>query len=206
MTQIFELNHDNPQPYTISKLAKIIENDGVLAIPTNSSYALVAAFDSQKGTSRIKTIRKLNDKHDFTLLFENIKQFCEFVSITNVQFRSIKANINGDFTFIMPAGKHTQKYLLTKRKTIGARIPNHSIPKALLQKINKPLASTSLILPNESLPLNDVQAIAIELNNKIDGVVTTGYVGHSPTTVIDMTTHSPSIIRIGGGDPSLFGL
>ena len=207
MAQFFRIHPQNPQPRLIRHAAEIIHDGGVIAYPTDSCYALGCRVGDHEAATRIRTIRKVNEGHHFTLMCRNLAEIGGYAHINNAQHRLIKAITPGSYTFILMANKKLPRRILhVKRKTIGLRIPAHSIAQALLAELNEPLLSTSLILPGHALPLTDAYEIRERLEHKVDLVIEGNSCGVEMTTVIDFTGEDPILIRKGRGDLSTLGV
>lgn len=176
--------------------------EGVIVYPTDSAYALGCRLGNKKGLQRIKQIRQLKDQHCLTLLCRDISEMALFAQLENPIFRLIKANTPGPYTFLLPVtSHHLPRYLINvKRKSIGIRIPDSKIVHALLEMIDQPLVSTTLILPDTDLPLLEPEAMCDILGKRVDLVIDGGFCGLEPTTVIDLSANAPEIIRCGKGD------
>ncbi|WP_373777380.1 L-threonylcarbamoyladenylate synthase [Glaesserella sp.] len=204
MSQFFYIHPENPQPRLINQAIEIIKNGGVIVYPTDSGYALGCAIGDKHAMDRIVAIRKLPPNHNFTLMCHDLSELSHYAFVTNSSYRLIKNNVPNPYTFILPATKELPRRLLTKRKTIGIRVPNNVIALALLNALGEPILSCSLMLPDEEVTQSDPDAIYDHLSHQVDLVIHGGYLGQSPTTVIDLTQESPEIIRVGSGDPTPF--
>ncbi|MZF84146.1 threonylcarbamoyl-AMP synthase [Streptomyces sp. SID5643] len=199
------MHPDNPQARTIGQIADSIRADALVAYPTDSCYALGCRLGSRDGIDRIRTIRKLDDRHHFTLVCQDFAQLGQFVRIDNDVFRAIKASTPGSYTFILPATKEVPRVLQhPKKKTVGVRIPDHVVTQALLAELGEPLLSSTLLLPGEEEPMTQGWEIKDLLDHVLDGVVDSGDCGTEPTTVVDFSGGEAEIVRIGAGDPSRF--
>ena len=205
MARYFDVHPDNPQPRALAQVAEIARGGGLVAYPTDSGYALGCQLGNRDGLERIRTIRKLTDKHHFTLVCSEFAQLGAYVEMNNVVFRAIKAATPGPYTFILKASREAPKAMLhPKKKTVGVRVPNHVTTLALLREMGEPLMSSTLILPDAEDPMTDGWAVNDALGNELDAVVDSGDCGLEPTTVIDLTGDEPEIIRYGAGDPAPF--
>ncbi|HEX4831215.1 MAG TPA: L-threonylcarbamoyladenylate synthase [Trebonia sp.] len=205
MARYFDIHPVNPQARSISQVADIVRAGGLIAYPTDSCYALGCQFGNKEGIERIRSIRKLDDKHHMTLVCEDFAQLGQFVHVPNSIFRAIKAAIPGRYTFILPATKEVPRRLQHPgKKTVGARIPDHVVTKALLAELGEPLVSSTLLLPGQEDPLTQGWEINEELGNVLDAVIDSGDCGTEPTTVIDFSGDEPEIVRYGAGDPAIF--
>lgn len=207
MSQFFQIHPDNPQLRLIKQAAQIIHQGGIVALPTDSCYALVCHLDDKDAVTRLRRIRGVDDKHHLTLLCRDLSEIAQYAKVDNRQFRMLKAATPGPFTFILEATKEVPRRLShPSRKTIGLRVPENAITHALLDELQQPLLGTTLILPNDVEPLTDAELVRERLEKQIDLVIDGGACSLSPTTVIDMTKEAPELIRLGRGDVALFGL
>ncbi|GAA2293526.1 MULTISPECIES: L-threonylcarbamoyladenylate synthase [Streptomyces] len=205
MAKYYDVHPDNPQARTIGQIADSIRADALVAYPTDSCYALGCRIGSRDGIDRIRTIRKLDDRHHFTLVCQDFAQLGQFVRIDNDVFRAIKASTPGSYTFILPATKEVPRVLQhPKKKTVGVRIPDHVVTQALLAELGEPLLSSTLLLPGEEEPMTQGWEIKDLLDHVLDGVVDSGDCGTEPTTVVDFSGGEAEIVRHGAGDPSRF--
>ena len=205
MSQFFTIHPTNPQPRLIKQAADLVRNGAVIAYPTDSCYALGCHLGDKEAVARIRQIRGVDDKHHMTMVCRDLSELARYARVDNVQFRLLKNNTPGSYTFILDATKEVPKRLQhPKRSTIGVRIPDHPVALALLEELGEPLLSSTLILPNEEFAMNDAEQIRDRLQHQIDLVVDGGAVGLDPTTVIDLTTDTPVVVRFGKGDVSPF--
>ncbi len=205
MARYFDVHPENPQPRTIAQAVEIVRSGGLIAYPTDSCFALGCALGNQDGKDRITRIRRLDDKHHFTLVCSDFAQLGQFVHVDNSIFRAVKAATPGSYTFILPATKEVPRRLLhPKKKTVGVRIPDHKVAQALLAELGEPLLSSTLLLPGTEEPLTDGWTIKEELDHALDAVIDSGECGLEPTTVIDFSEGYAEIVRVGAGDPTLF--
>ncbi|AUI66405.1 MULTISPECIES: L-threonylcarbamoyladenylate synthase [Glaesserella] len=204
MSQFFYIHPENPQARLVNQAVEIIKNGGVIVYPTDSGYALGCAIGDKHAMDRIVAIRRLPENHNFTLVCSDLSELSSYALVTNQSYRLIKNNVPNPYTFILPATKDVPRRLLTKRKTIGIRVPNNAIALALLSALGEPILSCSLMLPNEEITQSDPDEIREHLEHQVDLIIHGGYLGQSPTTVIDLTQDSPEIIRVGSGDPTPF--
>src|SRR5512139_762081 len=205
MAKYFDVHPDNPQPRAIRQVVDIIRADGLIAYPTDSCFALGCGLGNKDGLDRIRDIRRLDSAHHFTLVCKDFAQLGQFVQISNSLFRSIKSATPGSYTFILPATKEVPRRLLNpKKKTVGVRIPDHTVVQALLSELGEPLLSTTLLLPGETEPMTQGWEIKEALDHVVDAVIDSGECGSVPTTVIDFSQGEPEIVRVGAGDPSPF--
>lgn len=205
MARYFDIHPRNPQPRVIAQTVALLRDDALIAYPTDSCYALGFELDNRHGADRIRRIRHLDDKHDFTLVCSDFAQLGQFVNLDNSAFRSIKAATPGPYTFILTATKEVPRRLAhPKKKTVGVRIPDHPVVKALLRELGKPLVSSTLLLPNHEEPMTDGWSIKEELDHVVDAVLDAGDCGTAPTTVVDFSSGFPEVVRVGAGDPGRF--
>lgn len=205
MARYFDVHADNPQPRLIAQLVDLLRDGGLIAYPTDSCYALGCRVGNRDGLDRIREIRKLDDKHHFTLVCQDFAQLGQYVQISNSVFRLIKASTPGGYTFILPATREVPRQLWhPKKRTIGVRIPNHTVTRALLSELGEPLLSSTLLLPGEPEPMTEGWEIKERLDHQVDAVIDAGECGTIPTTVVDLSDDEPEIVRRGTGDPSPF--
>jgi tRNA threonylcarbamoyl adenosine modification protein (Sua5/YciO/YrdC/YwlC family) len=204
MARYLDIHPVNPQPRLIEQTVAILRDDGVIAYPTDSGYALGIQLGNRSGLDRMRAIRHLDDKHHFTLLCHDFAQMGPLVHLDNAVFRLVKAATPGAYTFILPATSEVPRRLMApKKRTVGVRIPDHVLAHALLEALGEPLISTTLLLPDETEPMTEGWRIKDELDQLLDAVIE-GEAGSLPTTVVDLSSGSPEIIRYGAGDPSRF--
>jgi tRNA threonylcarbamoyl adenosine modification protein (Sua5/YciO/YrdC/YwlC family) len=207
MTQFFQIHPDNPQPRLITQAAQIVKNGGIVALPTDSCYALVCQLDDKDAVTHLRRIRNVDDKHHLTLLCRDLSEIALYARVDNSQYRLLKAATPGPYTFILEATKEVPRRLShPSRKTIGLRVPENAIACALMETLGEPLLGTTLILPDESQPLTDPDEIRERLTKVVDLVIDGGACSLQPTTVIDLTGAEPVLVRQGRGDASPFGL
>lgn len=205
MAKYFDVHPDNPQPRAVAQIADAVRSGSLIAYPTDSCYALGCKLGSKDGMERIRSIRKLDDRHHFTLMCQNFAQLGQFVRIDNDVFRAVKAATPGSYTFILPATREVPRMLLhPKKKTVGVRIPDHVATQALLAELGEPLVSSTLLLPDEEEPLTQGWEIKDRLDHVVDAVVDSGECGTEPTTVVDFSGGEAEIVRVGAGDPARF--
>lgn len=205
MAKYFDVHPGNPQPRAISQVAQIVRDGGLIAYPTDSCFALGCRLDNKDGLDRIRSIRHLPDSHHFTLVCHDFAQLGQFVHLSNVVFRAIKASTPGSYTFILPATKEVPRRLLhPKKKTVGVRIPDHAVARVLLAELGEPLVSSTLLLPDQDAPMTQGWEIKERLDHVVDAVIDSGECGTEPTTVVDFSQDEPEIVRAGAGDPSRF--
>ena len=207
MSQYFVIHPDNPQPRLIKQAAALLREGAVIAYPTDSGYALGCHLGDKDAVTRIRQIRGLDDKHLLTLMCRDLSELAHYARVDNAQFRLLKNNTPGSYTFILAATKEVPRRLQhPKRSTVGLRIPDHPVALALLQELNEPLLSSTLILPDANHPLTDIDEIREHLESKVDLIIEGGSVGLDPTTVIDLTDAVPVLVRRGKGEVSHFGI
>ncbi|CAG9172817.1 L-threonylcarbamoyladenylate synthase [Cupriavidus respiraculi] len=207
MSQYFELHPENPQTRLIKQAAQIIAKGGLLALPTDSSYALACRLDDKAAVERLRRLRGIDDKHHLTLMCRDLSELGNFARVDNRQYRWIKGATPGPFVFILEATKEVPRRLShPARKTIGVRVPDHAIPLALLHETGEPLISATLQLPDDEAPLNDPAEIRARLEKQLDLVIDGGPAPGRPSTVVDLTSGEPVLVREGCGDMKRFGL
>ena len=211
MSQFFDVHPDNPQPRLLKQAVQLLDKGGVLAVPTDSSYALVCHLDDKAAADRLRRIRQVDDKHHLTLLCRDLSELANYARVDNRQYRMIKAATPGAYTFILEASKEVPRRLShPSRKTIGLRVPDHRALLTLLDLHNAPLLATTLIAPGEAEPMNDAEVIRERFEHEIDGVLAAGACVLRPTTVIDLTPMGgggePEVLRLGQGPLALLGL
>ena len=205
MAQYFSVHPENPQPRLVRHAVEIIREGGVIAYPTDSCYALGCHIGDKAAMERIRRIRDVDERHHFTLVCRNLSEVGQFAKVDNLQYRLIRANTPGSYTFILRATRDVPRRLLTPRHTIGVRIPDHIVAQALLEALGEPLLSSTLILPAHGQPLNDAQEIRRFLEHQVDLVLDSGPCDGEVTTVIDLATDAPRLVREGRGDIRPFG-
>lgn len=207
MAQFFVIHPENPQPRLIRQAAEIIRNGGVIAYPTDSCYALGCGLGGKEAQQRIRAIRAVDEDHPLTLVCRDLAEIAIYARVDNRQFRLLKANTPGIYTFILEATREVPKRLQhPKRKTVGLRVPDHPIVQALLAELDGPLLSTTLQLPGDDQPLNDPYEIRDLLEHQVDLVMDGGYGDVDTSTVIDLSGETPVLVRAGKGDIRPFGL
>jgi len=205
MATYLDVHPHNPQPRAIGKAVALLRSGGLVAYPTDSCYALGCQLGNKEGLARIRAIRRLDDKHHFTLMCKDFAQLGQFVLVDNAAFRSVKAATPGSYTFILPATKLVPPRLLhPKKKTVGVRIPAHVVTQALVTELGEPLLSTTLLLPDQEDPMTQGWEIKEALDNQVDAVIDSGDCGAEPTTVVDFSQGAPVVVRRGAGDPAPF--
>lgn len=205
MVRDFDIHPDNPQARTIQQVVNLVRDGGLIAYPTDSSYALGCQLGNAEGLARMKGIRHLDDKHHFTLVCHDFAQLSQFVQVSNAAFRLMKASTPGAYTFILPATKEVPRRLMhPKKKTVGVRIPDNEVVQALVGELGEPLISTTLLLPGDEQPLSSGWEVIERLGDQVDGVVDAGDCGTEPTTVVDLSGSTPMILRRGSGETDRF--
>ncbi|MDR2874328.1 MAG: threonylcarbamoyl-AMP synthase [Methylobacillus sp.] len=206
MAQYFTIHPDDPQPRLIRQAAEIFRGGGVVAYPTDSSYALGCTLGHKDAQERIRALRGVDETHHFTLVCRNLAEIAAYARVDNSQFRLLKANTPGSYTFILQASREVPRRLQNpKRSTIGLRVPDHAVTLALLEELNEPLLSMTLMLPDDDAPLNEAWEIRDRLEKRVDLVIDAGACDMRPTTVIDLTGETPQLVRQGKGDAARFG-
>jgi tRNA threonylcarbamoyl adenosine modification protein (Sua5/YciO/YrdC/YwlC family) len=207
MAQYFSVHPENPQPRLLKQAVALLEKGGVLAVPTDSSYALVCQLDDKAAADQLRRIRGVDDKHHLTLLCRDLSELANYARVDNRQFRLVKAATPGPYTFILEASKEVPRRVShPSRKTIGLRVPEHQVLQELLALYGSALLATTLIAKGETEPLNDAHDIRERYEHQIAAVIDAGACALEPTTVIDLTGDEPELIRQGRGDPALLGL
>ena len=201
--QTFYIHPDNPQPRLIQQVAELLRKDQLIIYPTDTSYAFGCRLGAKDALEKLKQIRELDDKHQFTLLCRDLSEIANFAVVDNLQFKQLKANTPAPITFILNATKDVPKKLAhPKKKTIGIRVPSNAIAQALLAVMNEPILTSSLILPNHDQILDDPFDIEELLGNQIDALINAGTQTTKLTTIVDMTSTQPEVIRQGAADVS----
>lgn len=211
MTIRFEVYPENPQPRIIKQAAEMLRKGAIMAVPTDSSYALVCHLDDKNAVDRIRRIRQINDKHHLTLLCRDLSELANYARVDNRQYRLLKLATPGPYTFILEASKEVPKRLShPSRKTIGLRVPDRKGLQLLLEELGEPLLATTLIAPEETEPLNDADAILERFPHELDAVVDAGACPQEPTTVLDLVpmalNNPPTVVRQGRGSLDSIGL
>ncbi len=206
MPQFFSVHPEQPQPRLIRQAAEIIRSGGLVAFPTDSAYALGGRLGDADLLQRIRRIRNVDDKHHFTLMCRDLSEIATYARVDNSQYRLLKAVTPGPYTFILEGSKELPRRVLhPKRKTIGLRIPSHPVVAALLTELDEPLLTSTLLLPDEAHPLTDADDILERLGKQVELVIEAGYCGAEATTVIDLTSGEPVLVRKGLGALEPFG-
>ena len=207
MAQYFSVHPDNPQPRLLKAAAALLQQGGVLAVPTDSSYALVCQLDDRGAADQLRRIRQLDDKRLLSLICRDLSELASYARVDNRQYRLLKAGTPGPFTFVLEASKEVPRRVShPQRKTIGLRVPDHPVLQQLLALHGAPLLATTLILPGDDEPLNDPDEIIERLGKQVAGVIDAGACALEPTTVVDLSGDVPEVLRRGRGDPAELGL
>jgi tRNA threonylcarbamoyl adenosine modification protein (Sua5/YciO/YrdC/YwlC family) len=207
MSQYFRIHPDNPQSRLIKQAAQVLSGGGVIALPTDSSYALACHLDDRDAVDRLRRIRGIDERQHLSLLVRDLAELANFAIVDNRQFRMIRSVTPGPYVFVLVATKEVPRRLShPSRKTIGLRVPDHAIVRALLAELGQPVIASTLILPPDDEPLNDPEEIRVRLEKQIDLVIDGGACPREPSTVIDLTGTEPELIRAGRGSLEPFGL
>ncbi len=206
MSQFFQIHADNPQQRLINQAVEIIHKGGIVAMPTDSSYALVCHLDDKDAVTRMRRIRGVDDKHLLTLLCRDLAEIALYAKVDNKQYRLLKAATPGSYTMILEATKEVPRRIShPSRKTIGLRVPENRIALALLEQLGQPLLGTTLILPGDELPLTNADSVRERIEKQVDLIIDGGACSLEPTTVVDLSGDEPVLIRAGRGPLALFG-
>ncbi|PXW86862.1 tRNA threonylcarbamoyl adenosine modification protein (Sua5/YciO/YrdC/YwlC family) [Nitrosomonas sp. Nm84] len=207
MAQFFSIHTDTPHLRLIRQAVAIVRSGGIIVYPTDSCYALGCHLGDKDAMSRIRTIRQVDDHHHFTLVCRNLAEISTYAKVDNSQYRLLKATTPGSYTFILQATREVPRRMQhPKRNTIGLRIPDHPVVLALLEELDEPLLSSTLVLPGDELPMNDAEEIRERLEHQVELVMDAGSCGIDMTTVIDLTSDVPELIRQGKGSIEPFGI
>lgn len=207
MAQFFSIHTDTPNIRLIRQAVAIVRSGGIIVYPTDSCYALGCHIGDKDAMTRIRAIRQVDERHHFTLVCRNLAEIATYAKVDNSQYRLLKATTPGSYTFILQATREVPRRLQhPKRSTIGLRIPDHPVVQALLEELDEPLLSSTLILPGDEFPLNDAEEIRERLEHQVELVMDAGSCGIDMTTVIDLTTDVPALVRQGKGDLEPFGI
>ncbi len=205
MSQFYQIHPDNPQVRLIRSAADIIRGGGVVVYPTDSAYALGCHIGDKNALDRIRRIRKLDDRHNFTLVCSDLSEIATYAKVDNAAYRLLRHCTPGPYTFVLKATSEVPRRLMhPKRKTVGLRVPDNRIAAALLADLGEPLMSVTLIMPGEEFPLIDPYDIRDTLQHEVDLVIDGGYCGLEPTTVVDLADGVPMVLRVGKGDIAPF--
>ena len=205
MARYFDVHPVDPQPRAIHQVVDILREDGLVAYPTDSCYALGIQLGNRHGLERIRRLRDLDERHHFTLVCRDFAQLGQLAQMSNAAFRAVKAATPGPYTFILPATPEVPKRLMhPKKRTVGVRIPEHPVVRLLLEAMGEPILSSTLLLPGDEEPLTDGWQIKERLDHEVDAVIDSGECGAEPTTVVDYSADEPEVVRVGAGDPARF--
>lgn len=205
MSQFFQIHPDNPQARLVRQATDIIRAGGVVVYPTDSAYALGCQIGDKAALDRIRRIRRLDDRHNFTLVCRDLSEIATYAKVDNTVYRLLKHSTPGPYTFILRATSEVPRRLMhPKRKTVGLRVPANPIAAALLADLGEPLMSVTLILPGDELPLIDPYDIRALLEHEVDLIIDGGFCGMEPTTVVDLADEVPLVLRVGKGDVTPF--
>ncbi|MDH5171340.1 MAG: L-threonylcarbamoyladenylate synthase [Gammaproteobacteria bacterium] len=205
MSQFYQIHPDNPQARLIRSAADIVRAGGVVVYPTDSAYALGCHIGDKNALDRIRRIRKLDDRHNFTLVCSDLSEIATYAKVDNTAYRLLRHCTPGPYTFILKATSEVPRRLMhPKRKTVGLRVPDNRIAAALLADLGEPLMSVTLIMPGEEYPMIDPYDIRDTLQHEVDLVIDGGYCGMEPTTVVDLADEVPMVLRVGKGDITPF--
>lgn len=206
MAQFFSIHPDNPQPRLIRQATQIVRSGGVIVYPTDSAYAIACQVQDKDGLERIRRVRQVDKEHHFTLVCRDLSELATYARVDNSVFRLLKAHTPGPYTFILPATKEVPRRLMhPKRRSIGLRVPENPIALALLEDLDEPLMSSTLILPGDELPQTEPWEIRETLEHQVDLVIDGGFCGLEPTTVVDLTGETPVVLREGRGPVETLG-
>jgi tRNA threonylcarbamoyl adenosine modification protein (Sua5/YciO/YrdC/YwlC family) len=205
MARYLDVHPENPQPRAIRQTVDLLTSGGLIVYPTDSCFALGCRMGNREALDRIRDIRKLDQRHHFTLVCRDFAQLGQLVQVSNADYRLVKACTPGPYTFILPATKEVPRRMLhPKKNTVGVRIPDHTVVRALLAELGEPLLSSTLLLPGEDDPPTDGWTIKETLDHQVDAVLDSGDAGTEPTTVVDLSEGAPEVLRVGAGDISRF--
>ena len=203
MARFIEVHPDNPQPRRVTEIVETIREGGLIAYPTDSSYAFGCHIGDKRAMDRIRRIRRTDKNHNFTLVCSDLSEISTYARVDNWAYRMLKAMTPGPYTFILPATREVPKRLQhPKRRTIGLRVPDHPLVRAVLQELGEPIMSSTLLLPGDDLPLTDPHDIEERIGHEIDLVIDAGPTGIEPTSVIDLSEDRVEVLRVGRGDVS----
>lgn len=205
MSQLFYIHPEDPQPRLIKQAVEMINKGSVIVFPTDSGYAIGCKLEDKAAMERIIRLRQLDGRHHFTLMCRDLSELSTYAQVDNIAFRLLKNNTPGSYTFLLKATKEVPRRLMNeKRKTIGLRVTSHPVAQALLEAIGEPLMSTTLILPGNDFAESDPEEIQDTLGKQVDLILNGGTIGQQPTTVVDLSEGTPTVVRQGAGDPRPF--
>ena len=205
MSRYYDVHPVDPQPRVLAQVVDLLRNDGLIAYPTDTGYALGIRLGNREGLDRIREIRRLDNRHHFALVCKDFAQMGKYVHLDNIAFRAVKAATPGSYTFILPASPEVPKaFMHPKKRTVGVRIPDHRVVSALLGELGEPLLSSTLFLPGERTPMTQGWEIHDELGQKLDAVLDAGEASSESTTIVDFSSGVAEVIRYGAGDASRF--
>lgn len=205
MAQLFHIHPENPQRRLLAQAADCLRRGGIIVYPTDSCYALGCHIGDQDAMQRMRAVRRLDDKHHFTLLCRDLSEIATYAKVENSAYRLLKALTPGPYTFILRASREVPRRLQNpKRKTIGIRVPAHKIAQELLSELGEPFLTTSLVLPGAELAMTDPEEIRDTLNHAVDIVIDGGACGVQETSVVDLSEEVPELVRRGKGDVTIF--
>ena len=201
MARLIEIHPTHPQPRRVASIVQIIRSGGLIAYPTDSSYAFGCHIGDMRAINRIHRIRRTDKKHNFTLVCSDLSEISIYARVDNWAYRLLKSMTPGPYTFILPATREVPKRLQNpKRRTIGLRVPDHPLVQAMLESLGEPIMSSTLLLPGDDRPLTDPLEIDERIGHQIDAIIDAGPVGIEPTSVIDLTSGAAEVLRVGRGD------
>ncbi|MEX0731926.1 MAG: L-threonylcarbamoyladenylate synthase [Aquisalimonadaceae bacterium] len=205
MTQYFEIHQETPQPRLLNQAVKIIREGGVIVYPTDTTYALGCGIGEKNALDRIRALRQLDDRHNFTLACRDLSEIGTYAKVEKTAYRLLKSFTPGPYTFVLRATSEVPRRLQhPKRKTIGIRVPDHVIARALLADLGEPLMTTSLLMPGQDIPFTEASEIRQHLGGRVDLIIDGGPCGLEPSTVIDLYDGVPQVLRVGAGDATAF--
>jgi len=203
VAKLIEIHPDDPQPRRVASIVETIRGGGLIAYPTDSSYAFGCHIGDKRAMDRIRRIRRTDKNHNFTLVCSDLSEISTYARVDNWAYRMLKAMTPGPYTFILPATREVPKRLQhPKRRTIGLRVPDHSLVRAVLEALGEPIMSSTLLLPGDELPLTDPHEIEARIGHEIDLIIDAGPTGIEPTSVIDLSDGTVRVLRVGRGDVS----
>ena len=207
MAQIFKIHPTHPQPRLVGRVAETVANGGVIAYPTDASYALGCRIGDADAAERIRRLRGVDARHHLTLVCRDLTEVGRFARMDNAQFRIVRQGSGGAFTFLLRATSEVPRRVQhPKRSTVGVRIPHHPVVRTLLAMLAEPILSATLLLPGDSEPPHDAEQVAARLGKRVDAIVDAGPCGTTPSTVIDLAAEPPVVVRRGLGDPATLGI